>query len=210
MKKTAGVILAGGLSRRMGGGDKSLLDLGGATILSRVRRRLSEQVEDLALNANGDPSRFRALELPVVPDTIDGFAGPLAGVLAGLDWAAEAGYDKIVTVAADTPFFPSDLVERLTAAAEAENDAPLACAQTQGRDHPTFGLWSVALREDLRTALAEEGLRKVVLWTERHGCARAEFPMVETSRGPLDPFFNVNTPDDMAEALTWLDAQQED
>ncbi|MEM9095758.1 MAG: NTP transferase domain-containing protein, partial [Pseudomonadota bacterium] len=107
MKKTAGVILAGGLSRRMGGGDKSLLDLGGATILSRVRRRLSEQVEDLALNANGDPSRFRALELPVVPDTIDGFAGPLAGVLAGLDWAAEAGYDKIVTVAADTPFFPS-------------------------------------------------------------------------------------------------------
>ncbi|MEM6670073.1 MAG: molybdenum cofactor guanylyltransferase MobA [Pseudomonadota bacterium] len=210
MKKTAGVILAGGLSRRMGGGDKSLLDLGGATILSRVRRRLSEQVEDLALNANGDPSRFRALELPVVPDTIDGFAGPLAGVLAGLDWAAEAGYDKIVTVAADTPFFPSDLVERLTAAAEAENDAPLACAQTQGRDHPTFGLWSVALREDLRTALAEEGLRKVVLWTERHGCARAEFPMVETTRGPLDPFFNVNTPDDMAEALTWLDAQQED
>ncbi|MGD1868684.1 MAG: molybdenum cofactor guanylyltransferase MobA [Neomegalonema sp.] len=210
MKKTAGVILAGGLSRRMGGGDKSLLDLGGATILSRVRRRLSEQVEDLALNANGDPSRFRALELPVVPDTIDGFAGPLAGALAGLDWAAEAGYDKIVTVAADTPFFPSDLVERLTAAAEAENDAPLACAQTQGRDHPTFGLWSVALREDLRTALAEEGLRKVVLWTERHGCARAEFPMVETTRGPLDPFFNVNTPDDMAEALTWLDAQQED
>ncbi|MEM9095508.1 MAG: molybdenum cofactor guanylyltransferase MobA [Pseudomonadota bacterium] len=210
MKKTAGVILAGGLSRRMGGGDKSVLDLGGATILSRVRRRLSEQVEDLALNANGDPSRFRALELPVVPDTIDGFAGPLAGVLAGLDWAAEAGYDKIVTVAADTPFFPSDLVERLTAAAEAENDAPLACAQTQGRDHPTFGLWSVALREDLRTALAEEGLRKVVLWTERHGCARAEFPMVETTRGPLDPFFNVNTPDDMAEALTWLDAQQED
>ncbi|MEL6279952.1 MAG: molybdenum cofactor guanylyltransferase MobA [Pseudomonadota bacterium] len=210
MTKTAGVILAGGLSRRMGGGDKSLLDLGGATILSRVRRRLSDQVEDIALNANGDPSRFRALELPVVPDTIDGFAGPLAGVLAGLDWAAEAGYDKIVTVAADTPFFPSDLVERLTAAAEAENDAPLACAQTQGRDHPTFGLWLVALREDLRTALAEEGLRKVVLWTERHGCARAEFPMVETSRGPLDPFFNVNTPDDMAEALTWLDAQQED
>lgn len=200
--RIAGVILAGGLSRRMGGGDKSLLSLGERPILSRVIDRLRPQVETLVLNANGDPSRFAQFGLPVVSDPVDGFAGPLSGVLAGLDRAASQGYAQIVTVAADTPFFPDDLTTRLAEAAAAAQ-TPLSCARTDGRDHPTFGLWSVALADDLRAALTEEGLRKVVLWTERHGCARADFPV-----GAYDPFFNVNTPDDMAEALSILNAER--
>ncbi len=195
MQQPAGVILAGGLSRRMGGGDKGLLALGGLSLLDRVIARLEPQVADLALNANGDAARFNT-GLPVIADTIDGFAGPLAGVLAGMDWAAAAGHSHIVTAAADTPFFPCDLVPRLILAAE---DAPIALAATPDPErglsrHPTFGLWPVTLRDDLRTAL-EGGLRKVVQWTDRHGTAIAQF---ETE--PFDPFFNVNTPEDMARA----------
>ncbi|MBJ3764095.1 molybdenum cofactor guanylyltransferase MobA [Maribius pontilimi] len=195
MKAPLGVILAGGQATRMGGGDKGLFSLGDRTILDEVIARLAPQVAGIALNANGDPARFADLGLPVLPDSVDGFAGPLAGVLAGLDWAAGQGADQIVTVAADTPFFPCDLVPRLQLAAE---DAPIALAATRDGDrvhrHPTFGLWPVALRDDLRAALGA-GTRKVVIWTDRHGCAQALFP---TDAG--DPFFNVNTPEDLARA----------
>lgn len=198
MRQPLGVILAGGLATRMGGGDKGLLPLGDGTLLSHVIARLEPQVADLALNANGDASRFAHVGLPVLADSMEGYAGPLAGVLAGLDWAAEQGAETIVTAAADTPFFPADLVPRLLLAAEGM-DHPLVLAATpdsrrgQAR-HPTFGLWPVALRDDLRAAL-QDGLRKVVLWTERHGGREAVFPAT-----PYDPFFNVNTPDDLARA----------
>ncbi|QDY68578.1 molybdenum cofactor guanylyltransferase MobA [Qingshengfaniella alkalisoli] len=198
MKAPLGVILAGGLARRMGGRDKGLLSLGGRPILSHVIDRLSPQVTDLVLNANGDPARFASFGLPVVADTTTGFPGPLAGVLAGMERAAEAGLDHIVTVAADTPFFPCDLVPRLQLGAEASG-LPLSQAATvteaaTPRIHPTFGLWPVVLRDDLRECL-QSGMRKIVLWTERHGCAPVLFPRVG-----FDPFFNVNTPDDLDRA----------
>ncbi|WP_109466869.1 molybdenum cofactor guanylyltransferase MobA [Albibacillus kandeliae] len=207
MKQPLGVILAGGLATRMGGGDKGLLEIGGEPLLQRIIDRIEPQVAGVALNANGDAARFASYGLPVLPDTIPGFPGPLAGVLAGLDWAAAQGADSIVTVAADTPFFPCDLVPRLLLAAE---DRPhllaLACTPRDGEEalksgggrkinrHPTFGLWPVALRDDLRAALTD-GLRKVVLWTDRHGAGEALFPA-----DPFDPFFNVNTPEDLARA----------
>lgn len=201
MSRPLGVILAGGLATRMGGGDKSLLSLSGRPILAHVMDRLSPQVGAMALNANGDPSRFAQWGLPVVPDNVDGFAGPLAGVLAGMDWAAEQGAKAIVTVAADTPFFPLDLVTRLEEAASGTAQG-LALAATPDPEkstarHPTFGLWPVALRDDLRDAL-NDGLRKVVIWTDRHGAGTALF-----DTGGMDPFFNINTPDDLktAEAL---------
>ncbi len=202
MTQPFGVILAGGLSRRMGGGDKGLLDLGGATILSRVIDRLGPQVDGLAINANGDPARFKDRGLPVVADSIGGFAGPLAGVLAGLDWARANGASSIVTAAADTPFFPCDLVPRLLQAGEGMMH-PLVLAATRAEDgrlnrHPTFGLWPVALADDLRAALAD-GLRKVVLWTDSHDGRTVEFPT-----GGIDPFFNVNTPDDLVAAQAML------
>ncbi|NOX39494.1 MAG: molybdenum cofactor guanylyltransferase MobA [Alphaproteobacteria bacterium] len=198
MNKPLGVILAGGLSRRMGGGDKALLLLDKKTILRHVIDRLALQVSALAINANGESSRFSAYDLPVIADSIDGFAGPLAGVLAGLDWAAKQGCSHIVTAAADTPFFPLDLVQRLQDAAQ-ETGAGLALAATKeaGRGlsrHPTFGLWPVALREDLRTAL-NDGLRKVVAWTDAHDGASAQF-----ENAARDPFFNVNTPGDLTRA----------
>ena len=198
MKAPLGVILAGGLATRMGGGDKGRLPLGQGSLLSHVIERLGPQVAGLALNANGDPTRFDDLGLPILADSIDGFAGPLAGVLAGLDWAAEQGAEAIVTAAADTPFFPNDLVPRLVA--EAEGMAhPLVLAATPDTKrgqvrHPTFGLWPVALRDDLREAL-EGGLRKVVIWTDAHDGREAVFPV-----GDVDPFFNVNTPEDLVRA----------
>ena len=193
MTPPVGVILAGGQARRMGGGDKGLLPLGGSTILQHVIDRLEPQVDDLALNANGDPFRFEAYPYPVLADSIPDFAGPLAGVLAGMDWAATLGADFIVTAAADTPFFPEDLVPRLLLAAE-EQEHLIALARTENGRHPTFGLWPVFLRDDLRSAL-QDGVRKVVQWTDRHGTAMADFPT-----GPVDPFFNVNTPDDLKRA----------
>ena len=196
MKQPLGVILAGGQATRMGGDDKGLLPLGQGTLLSSVIDRLEPQVAGLALNANGDAARFADLGLPVLADSIEGFAGPLAGVLAGLDWAAEQGAESIVTAAADTPFFPCDLVPRLLLAADGMAH-PLALAATPDAKrgtarHPTFGLWPVALRDDLRSALAG-GLRKVVLWTERHDGREALFPDEAA-------FFNVNTPEDLAKA----------
>ncbi|MCK8485164.1 molybdenum cofactor guanylyltransferase MobA [Aliiroseovarius sp. S2029] len=204
MTKPVGIILAGGLATRMGGGDKGLLPLGDGTLLSQVIDRLSPQVETMALNANGDPARFAGLGLPVLPDSIGGFAGPLAGVLAGMDWAAAQGASQVVSAAADTPFFPRDLVDRLTQAARAAN-APIALAATLDPDRgpmrqPTFGLWDVTLRDDLRAALAD-GLRKVVQWTDRHGAAQAVF-----DPDPFDPFFNVNTPQDLTRAQSLLES----
>jgi molybdopterin-guanine dinucleotide biosynthesis protein A len=182
----------------MGGGDKGLLPLGDSTILGHVIERLAPQVDAVALNANGDPDRFSAFALPVLADSVGGYVGPLGGVLAGLDWAAERGATHVVTAAADTPFFPGDLVPRLLSAAENQGK-PIALARTQDGRHPTFGLWPVDLREDLRTALTE-GMRKVVLWTDSHGTAYADFP----SDG-FDPFFNVNTPEDLEKARTILE-----
>ena len=205
-----GIILAGGLATRMGGGDKGMLPLGETSLMVHVVERLRPQVDGLALNANGDPARFDGLGLPVIADSIEGFAGPLAGVLAGLDWAAEQGAETIVTAAADTPFFPRDLAARLQHAAKGM-EHPLVLATTPhsgaelksgGRSkvnrHPTFGLWPVALRDDLRAAL-NDGLRKVVLWTDQHNGREALF-----EAEPFDPFFNVNTPEDLARARELL------
>ena len=200
MNQPYGVILAGGLATRMGGGDKGELQLGGQTLLSRVIDRLAPQTAEVALNANGDPARFAGYGLPVIADSIAGFAGPLAGVLAGLDWAAAQGADTIVTAAADTPFLPCDLVPRLLLASEGMTH-PLVLAATPdprrgSARHPTFGLWPVALRHDLRAAL-KDGLRKVVLWTDRHGGREAVFAEEEA-------FFNVNTPEDLRTAEAML------
>ncbi len=193
------VILAGGQARRMGGGDKCLLDLGGQTLLDQVIARLSPQAGPLAINANGDPRRFAAIGLPVLADSFPGFAGPLAGVLAALDWAAGLGAKQVVTVAGDTPFFPRDLVARLQQAA-GDGIALAATVAPDGRlrRQPTFGLWPTHLRQNLRAAL-DAGTRKVVAWTDRHdaGCARFEVT-------GSDPFFNVNTPEDLALARRLL------
>lgn len=202
MKQPLGVILAGGRATRMGGGDKGLLPLGRGTVLSHVIARIAPQVRALAINANGDPARFAAFGLPVLPDPIPGHQGPLAGVLAGLDWAADQQADSIVTVAADTPFFPCDLVPRLLLAAEG-GPASLAIATTPPTaddpeksvrggmvHHATFGLWPVALREDLRRDL-HNGQRKTILWAEQHGSQQAVFPPDKVS------FFNINTPEDL-------------
>ncbi len=197
MSDLLGVILAGGLATRMGGGDKALRALQGQPILAHVIDRLAPQVAAIALNANGDPARFAQWGLPVIADSIEGYAGPLAGVLAGLDWAASQGSANIVTVAADTPFFPETLSQRLAAGADATGSAIALAATHDGARlirHPTFGLWPTALRDDLREALSE-GLRKVVLWTDRHGAATVTF-----QADPFDPFFNINTPDDLTAA----------
>lgn len=205
--KPLGVILAGGRATRMGGVDKALLPLGNVPILARVITKIRPQTSEIMINANGDPHRFAAFGCPVIADSIAGFPGPLAGVLAGLDWAYEKGADRIVTVAADTPFFPDDLVARFEATSAGQTH-PLVLAVTPRRDgettksmsrsgqirHPTFGLWPVSLRDDLRDALAE-GLSKVVIWTDRHGGKEAMF-----DAGGRDPFFNVNTPDDLRKA----------
>jgi molybdopterin-guanine dinucleotide biosynthesis protein A len=196
MSAPVGVVLAGGLARRMGGGDKARLRIAGRTILERVLASTAPQCGALILNANGDPARFADSGLTVVPDSVPDFAGPLAGILAGMDWAAAhaAGTTEIVSVPGDCPFLPDDLVQRLWAAREKAN-APLACARSGEQRHPVVGLWPVALREDLRAALVQDGLRKIEAWTARHGIAIAQWPAT-----PVDPFFNVNTPDDVAKA----------
>jgi molybdopterin-guanine dinucleotide biosynthesis protein A len=195
-----GVLLAGGLSRRMGGGDKSLRLLGGKTLLDHVIERLRPQVAALVLNANGDPARFAPFGLPVVADSVPDFAGPLAGILAGLDWAAERRPDcaYIASVATDAPFLPRDLVPRLMEGMRAAG-ADLACAASGGQEHPVIGLWPVRLRADLRHALIDEGIRKVDLWTARYKLATINFPTE-----PIDPFFNANRPDDLKHAAALL------
>jgi molybdopterin-guanine dinucleotide biosynthesis protein A len=200
-----GVLLAGGQSRRMGGGDKCLRLLGGRTILSRVVARARPQVGALVLNANGDPDRFAAYRLPVAADVVGGHVGPLAGVLTGMEWARahRPRAPWIATFATDAPFFPDDLVARLAEAA-AVAGAPLACARSAGRTHPVFGLWSVALVDDLRAALAAE-VRKIDAWTARHGVVPVYFPDYRLDAGdPIDPFFNLNRPEDLAAAQAQL------
>jgi molybdopterin-guanine dinucleotide biosynthesis protein A len=193
---TPGVLLAGGLARRMGGGDKPMRQIGGRTILARVIARLNPQCDGLILNANGDPARFSNFGLPVIADTVADFPGPLAGILAALDWAAanRPGVEFILSAAADCPFLPRDLVARLHHA-RAEENAQLAVAASDGQSHPVIGLWSVGLREELRHALVVEDIRKIDRWTARYKLATVEWPVDQ-----LDPFFNANTVDDIAAA----------
>ena len=193
---TTGVLLAGGLARRMGGGDKPMRQIAGRTILDRVIRRLEPQCDGLILNANGDPARFASFGLPVIADTVEDFPGPLAGILAALDWAAtnRPNVEFILSTATDCPFLPRDLVARLHCA-RAEQNAQLAVAASGGRSHPVIGLWNVALREELRHALVVEDMRKIDRWTARYRLATATWPAE-----PLDPFFNANTVEDIAEA----------
>lgn len=195
-----GLLLAGGQSRRMGGGDKALRLLGGVSLLERVITRLRPQVGALVLNANGDPARFADYGLPIVADSIPGFAGPLAGVLAGLDWVAlyRPGWEFVVSVATDAPFLPLDLGARLMREV-AETGADLACAASGGRAHPVFGLWPVRLREDLRHAVVVDGVRKVDEWTGRHKLVTVSF-----ADCPVDPFFNANRPEDLTAAVALL------
>ena len=191
-----GILLAGGLARRMGGGDKPMRRIAGRTILERTIARLGPQCDGLVLNANGDPARFAAYGLPVVADTVADFPGPLAGILAGLDWAAahRPGVTWMLSAAADCPFLPRDLVARLHHA-RTEQNAQLAVAASGGQSHHVIGLWDVALREELRHALVAENLRKVESWAARYRIATVTWPTE-----PLDPFFNANTLDDIAEA----------
>ena len=193
---TPGVLLAGGLARRMGGGDKPMRTIRGRTILDRVIARLAPQCDGLILNANGDPSRFAAFGLPVIADSVADFPGPLAGILAALDWTAANRPDIgwILSAAADCPFLPRDLVARLQLARIAEG-AELAVAASGDQTHPVIGLWRVALREQLRHALVVEDIRKIDRWTARYRLATVTWPTE-----PLDPFFNANTMDDIAEA----------
>jgi molybdenum cofactor guanylyltransferase len=193
---TAGILLAGGRATRMGGGDKALKTLGGVPILTRVVARLRPQCDALLINANGDAARFAAYGLPVIADDVEGFAGPLAGILAGLDFTA-AYLPEIsfaVSVATDTPFLPSDLVARLHAARR-QQKAELACATSGGSIHHVIGLWPVELRHALRRALVDEHLHAVHRFTSRYKIAYADWPVL-----PYDPFFNANEPADIAAA----------
>lgn len=199
-KATVGVLLAGGRARRMGGGDKCLRLLAGRPLLDHVIGRIAPQVDRLVLNANGDPARFDPFGLPVAPDVVGGFAGPLAGVLTGMTWAARCAPDAtwILTAATDAPFLPRDLNARLHEAV-ADAAADMACAASGGRHHPVIGLWPVRLREQLRQAMQQEDVRKVDVWTARYRLAVAEF-----DTGPPDPFFNANRPEDIEKAKDYL------
>jgi molybdopterin-guanine dinucleotide biosynthesis protein A len=194
---TLGLVLAGGLARRMGGGDKPLLKLGKETLLDRTLDRLKPQCDGVIINANRDPARFAAQRLPIVADSVADFPGPLAGILAGLDWAArhKPEITWLASVPGDCPFLPRDLVRRLHEA-RLKAGKPLACAKSGEWRHPVAALWRVDLRENLRAALTKEDLRKIEVWTARHGVALAAWPVK-----PVDPFFNVNTPEDLAAAV---------
>jgi molybdenum cofactor guanylyltransferase len=204
--KPTGLLLAGGQSRRMsdafaaGRGDKGLLDLSGKPMLGHVIERLTPQAGRLVINANGDPARFASFDLPVVPDTIEGYAGPLAGILAGLRWSIVNAPDAthVVSVSTDAPFLPADLVTKLQQGL-ANASGSIALAQSGGELHPVIGLWPVALADDLEQAL-HAGTRKVLAWTDRHGTVPVEFPFTHLKGRSVDPFFNANTPEELAEA----------
>jgi molybdopterin-guanine dinucleotide biosynthesis protein A len=191
----AGIVLAGGRGRRLGGRDKAFVTLAGHPLIARAIARLRPQVAAVAINANGDPSRFAPFSLPVLADPMPDFAGPLAGVLAGLEWARGLGAERLATVAVDTPFFPSDLVARLAAAGDAET---VSVASSGGRRHPTFALIPVALAGDLALYLRRGESLKVADWLARHGAAEA--PCEGDDPGAVDPFFNINTSADLAKA----------
>lgn len=194
--EVCGLLLAGGQSRRMGGGDKCLRVLAGRTLLDRIIERARPQVQQLVLNANGDPARFESFSLPVEADHIAGFAGPLAGILTGMEWAAEhaPACSWLISFATDAPFFPENLVTRLLEVQQQEK-ADIVCAASGGRDHPVFALWPVKLAAALRFAMEKEDLRKVDVFTARYRLARAVWPTE-----PFDPFFNANRPEDWAQA----------
>ena len=203
-----GVLLAGGRAKRMGGGDKGLRALGGRTIMDYIVERVRPQVAVLLINANGDPGRFSGYGLPVIADVISdesgGFAGPLAGVLTGMEWAA-ANLPQCpwgATFACDAPFAPSDLVARFVAAVE-EEGAAMACAASRGRAHPVFGLWPVALAAELRQAMSEEDIRKIDRWTARYNLIEVDF-----AADPFDPFFNINAPENLTEAERLLSTER--
>lgn len=193
---TVGAILAGGLARRMGGGDKALRMVGDRNVLTRLIDRLDKQVSHVILNANDDPARFRDHGLPVVADSLPNRPGPLAGILAALDWtvAFASGVHWVVTAPGDAPFIPRDLVRRLHAARQSA-DAAMACAASRGQVHPVVALWPVAIGNDLRSAVVEQRIRRIDRFTERYGCIEVEWPTE-----PIDPFFNVNTLEDLNEA----------
>ncbi|WP_120496161.1 molybdenum cofactor guanylyltransferase MobA [Kiloniella sp. EL199] len=205
----AGVILAGGLARRMGGGDKGMKSLAGESLLARIVKRIKPQVGPLVLNANGDSQRFKAFSLPVAADVIGDNPGPLAGILTGLEWVAAHAPDVkwMVSVPCDAPFLPMDLVERLRSEATKQS-MPLACAMSHGRTHPVVGLWSVALRDDLRQAIVQEEMRKVDRWTERHGICHVSFDDIVIGNESFDPFYNANKPDDLVRVESLLDRQK--
>jgi molybdenum cofactor guanylyltransferase len=199
-----GILLAGGRSSRMGGGDKCLLPLAGRPILAHVIDRLKPQVPDIVINANGDLTRFSAFGLPLVPDRLGDHAGPLAGLHAGMEWA-RANWPEIrfvVTAATDTPFFPADLVKRFRSANK-EHHPKLLVARSEGGVHPVFGLWPVSLAPDLEDSL-KSGMRKVGDWVKQHGAQEVPFPAMEVGGRLIDPFFNINRPDDLAEAEALL------
>jgi molybdenum cofactor guanylyltransferase len=196
----AGLVLAGGLSRRMGGGEKGLQLLAGQSMISRVIGRIAPQVDALAINANSDPDPYLEFGLPVLPDTIGGHVGPLAGVLTGLEWAATLpGVNHVVSAATDTPFLPLDLVERFAALAGPER---IIIARSDGNRHPVFGLWPVVLRQDLAEWLATSDTMKVLAWVHRHDFAFCDFEA--DGDGAPDPFFNANTPEELAEAAAFI------
>ena len=207
-----GLILAGGQSRRMRAAmppaqpDKSLADLAGTPLLGHVMQRLAPQAGRLILNANGDPARFASFNMPVIADSIPDFAGPLAGLLAGLQWARAHAptATHLVSVSTDVPFLPPDLVTRLQATL-AETRAPIAIARSRSGLHPVIGLWSIELAEDLAASL-DAGTRKVQDWTARHHAIPVDFPDSLIKGRAVDPFFNTNTPQDLAEARARLAA----
>jgi molybdenum cofactor guanylyltransferase len=205
-ERVVGVLLAGGRSSRMGGGDKCLRALGGSSILAHVIERLKLQVSDIVINANGDAARFARFELPVVADCVAGFAGPLAGIHAGIEWAKAncPGTRYIVTVATDTPFFPTDLVEKFSA--ELKNHPALLVATSAEGVHPVIGLWPVALARDLENSL-EQGMRKVGAFTKQQGAVEVFFPPVNVGGRLIDPFFNINRPEELEEASTLFQEQ---
>lgn len=190
-----GLLLAGGLARRMGGGDKGLRKLGGRRVIDRVIDIAGPQVSGMVLNANGDPERFASFGFPVVADALPDFAGPLAGILAGLDWVAAHRPDApwVASLPTDTPFLPGDLVARLRQAVADGHD--IATVESGGQVHPVIALWPVRLRDDLRRAMIEEDMRKIDRWTARYKIATVAWPVE-----PADPFFNANTPEDLDEA----------
>jgi len=206
-ERVVGVVLAGGRSSRMGGGDKCLLPLGGTALLARVIERLRPQAGDIVISANGDRARLASFGLPVIADSIADHAGPLAGVLAGLEWAKanNPGASHVVTVAGDTPFFPADLVRRFLTAL-AQDSSRIHVARSEAGVHPVIGLWPVAFAGEIETSL-RQGARKVSAWVAEHGAVEVFFPPVMIGGTPIDPFFNINRPEDLAEAEALLGRQ---
>ncbi|MGB7336969.1 MAG: molybdenum cofactor guanylyltransferase MobA [Salaquimonas sp.] len=197
-----GVVLAGGLSRRMEGPEKALMDLHGKPLLQRVCERLETQLPKVILNANGDPSRFSFMPNPVQADVIEGYAGPLAGLLSAMKWAKHNAPDatRIITVAADTPFFPADLVNRFCEttenASKDQQDQTICLAYSDGNRHPVFGSWPISLFEPLKHFLVDENNRKVMLFAQRYNLKKVEFELFDIEDESIDPFFNINTPED--------------